>query len=661
MDEPFDLNKDTPEKKINNTPPESAETQQISGDTPPVDRSPETEYINQSGVRTVSGDTPPPVGLSPETEDINQPGVRTVSGDTPPVGRNPEAEYINQSGVRTVSGDTPPVGRSPETEDINQSGVRTVSGDTPPVGRSPETEDINQSGVRTVSGDTPPPSVVSLEGRKVELEKKISEEIERQPDAARPDAVYGAAYPAADQSKLPISNGAKAYIILISGLVVVFLIAFILECSRAYSENGIFGGGLDRFIDTDFSAYDPFSDDDKADEKDKDSDEKKNPFSGLLPFDFDDSDVPFDFSDSDEAEETDHDKPSAPADSGIKAAPDAESVLDLYSADLEVNDQPGDIDTAEYTAAKAYKKVSDSVVNVVVYSSADKIGDSNYKSGTGSGIIATKNGYIITNSHVIEDSKDTGVEIITTSGEHYAATTVGFDTRTDLAVVKIDAEDLKPVEFVNSDQLEVGQDAIAVGNPGGVAYSNSLTKGCVSALNRTVPSNTLVSYIQTDAAINPGNSGGPLLNSAGQVMGITTIKIASTDYEGMGFAIPSNTTIEIANSLIAEGFVEGRVRLGIIGSVYMAGAADDITGIKVEAVQSDSPLKATEIKDGDVITAINGVSVPDFTTLYSQLGKYSPGDKVKLSIYRPPTPGDAGKEFEVEIELLADTGDALPE
>lgn len=535
--------------------------------------------------------------------------------------------------------------------------------------------------------ETELPAEMSLEGRKSQLEEKVSAQLEKAPETvssaaafneppktSAPTSVYGyygtGSYPTAAPSALPqkkpkMASGAKSYIIVVAGLLVVFLFGFILECVRAYDENGLFGGDLERFVDTDF---DPFGKEDSDEEEDEEDDDSF----GLFPFNFGDDGVielpedPDDFEGNDTEEDEDEDPAADGEDSEadtdvvsdeIKAAPDPKTVVNEKAAAIVAEDQPKDIDSADYTARKAYKKVKDSVVNVVVYAKSNVVGQESYEQGTGTGIIISEDGYIITNSHVIEDNKDVGVEIITTDGERYEAVIVGFDSRTDLAVLKIDADGLTPAEFVNSDQIEVGQDAIAVGNPGGSAYTNSLTRGCVSALNRTVPSNTLVTYIQTDAAINPGNSGGPLLNSAGQVMGVTTIKIANTDYEGMGFAIPSNTVIEIANSVITKGYVEGRVRLGIMATVYTGGTAKGIYGIEVLEIQPDSPLKDTKIREGDVIQEIDGEPVSDFSALYSRLGEYEPDSVVKLKIYRPPSPGSSGTTFEVETTLVADEGD----
>ena len=508
-----------------------------------------------------------------------------------------------------------------------------------------------------------PAAEISLEGRKLQLEKKVSEQLAEDTAPANTGAAQAApvgaaavhapaSYAAPAAAKPKMSNAARAYLIVIVGVLTVFIIGFALECARAYRANGIFGGDLDRFLDSD-NLY-SFG---NSDSDDKGTDSEKKPFGGFFSFDQDsDSDTAQSDSDSSEKPATDSES-KVILDSDVKPAPDTDSIIDPMSANLVPNDQPDDIDSTEYTVRKVYKDVSGSVVSVVTYYDCDHVGNKEYKTGSGSGIILTENGYIMTNSHVINDSASTGVEIVTTDGKRYAAACVGFDTRTDLAVVKIDADGLTPVTFVDSNQLEVGQDAIAIGSPGGLAYSNSLTKGVVSALNRTVPTNKLVSYIQTDAAINPGNSGGPLLNSAGQVMGIATIKIANTDYEGMGFAIPSNTAIAVANSLIMNGFVRGRVRIGIIGTVYTSGMAEGITGIKIESIEGDSPLNDTEVKPGDVITSLDGISTPNFTVLYSVLGEHTAGDKVTLSIYRPPTPGNAEKRFEVEIKVISDEGD----
>lgn len=547
-----------------------------------------------------------------------------------------------------------------ETESAPETKI-TLEKATPPAVATETAVTDEPKGAEITETDEDAPAELSLEGRKAQLEEKISAEIGRtdaptaQPPVPSPysPSPYGApVVPNGRKEKTP--SGAKAYITVIVGLIIVFTAVFAVECVRAYNSNGFFGGSLDDILSgnmPDGSTFDPFGRD-----SDKDGDS-----SGFRLFPFTDGSDDDDDSDSDYMLDGSDSMVYAPDDdaAGTVTAPDLATVIDPNAAKLKAEDQPDDIDSAEYTARKAYKRVSKSVVTVVVYSGGnDTIGNSAYKEGTGSGIIVSEDGYIITNSHVIEDSSDYGVEILF-DDKSYAAAIVGFDSRTDLAVLKISAKGLTPAEFMNSDQLEIGQDALAVGNPGGVEYSNSLTRGCVSAVNRTVRSNTVVSYIQTDAAINPGNSGGPLLNSAGQVMGITTIKIADTDYEGMGFAIPSNTVIEIANDLISKGYVAGRVKLGILAkeyNTYDPSEKTDIRGIEIVEINDGSPLLDTDVQSGDIITHIDGESVTTFSKLYSILGEHEAGDEVTLSLYRPTSTGNASKKYKVTVKLAADEG-----
>jgi len=453
---------------------------------------------------------------------------------------------------------------------------------------------------------------------------------------------------AAQPAKENVSTGLKSYLIIVISITIIFILGFAYECVRTYNTDGIFGGAnglfgkdFDKYLDTDYDFGFKFNekDDEKGSDKDNSGSSKNEKDSDTDAFDF-----------IDNGSDEDDDSKS------LKAAPDKESVVDKNSAQIIAADQPENIDSAEYTTMNAFKKVENAVVNVVVFDG--EIGETQNAVGTGSGIIVTEDGYIVTNSHVINDSNNYSVEIVTTEGNMYAAAIVGYDTRTDLAVLKIDGENLTAVEFVNSDQIKVGQDAIAVGNPGGMNYSNSVTRGCVSALNRTVSSNRLVPYIQTDAAINPGNSGGPLLNSAGQVMGINTIKIANSDYEGMGFAISSNTVVKIANDLIGNGYVSNRVRLGIVGTETTKNSVAGMPeGILINDFSDDSTFKKTAAKKGDIITAINGKNVKSFAELFSELDNYSPGDSVKITLYRSSIIGSESNYFDVTVELLADNGE----
>lgn len=344
---------------------------------------------------------------------------------------------------------------------------------------------------------------------------------------------------------------------------------------------------------------------------------------------------------------------AAPSDTGVN--PDGPSIT--------LKAQPKDIDDSnKYDSKTAYKKINPSVVAVITeQGSAVENGVSGTKTSQGTGIIISEDGYVVTNSHVIGDSKKYTVKVAFSEEEEYKATVVGYDTRTDLAVLKIDAgKKLTPAEFADSGEVEVGQDVAAIGNPGGINFSNSLTRGIISALNRKVDDSS-VGFLQTDAAINPGNSGGPLVNLAGQVIGINTIKIVDTEYEGMGFAIPSQSVKEVADDIISRGYVSGRVRIGITGMAItkLTAQANGVpTGILIDEFTDDSPLPKQGVKKNDIITKIDGVEVTGFSRFYSELAEHEPGDEVTLTIYRiPEKQGGEGKTFDVKIKLLEDKGE----
>lgn len=308
-------------------------------------------------------------------------------------------------------------------------------------------------------------------------------------------------------------------------------------------------------------------------------------------------------------------------------------------------------------ANRAYENASPSIVCITSYKAGTDYALT--QSGEGSGIIITDDGYIATNSHVVDDSKETGVMITLSDGTQYLGTVIGIDKKTDLAVIKIDADNLKAAQFFDSDSLYVGQDAYAIGNPGGSKFSNSLTKGTVSALNRIV-STGYVKYIQTDAAINPGNSGGALINEDGQVIGMNTIKLVGTDYEGMGFAIPSNQVIEIINKLIKYGYVNDRGTLGIEGTnctLYQSRMNNVPQGVVITKINSDSPLSDSEVMEKDIITAINGISITNFTEFIDELSKFKPNDTITLTLFRVPNVRNAKPySFTVSVQLMDDSG-----
>ena len=308
------------------------------------------------------------------------------------------------------------------------------------------------------------------------------------------------------------------------------------------------------------------------------------------------------------------------------------------------------------TAQQVYAQCSSSIVGVLTYNSSQGLASTS--TAQGSGIIISEDGYIITNSHVTGNSSNYMVTVVTNDQKEYPAKVIGFDTRTDIAVIKIDAKGLKAAQFGNSDQLQVGEWVLAIGNPGGLEFSNSLTRGSVSAVNRVVASaNSQVKYIQTDAAINPGNSGGALLNMYGQVIGINSAKI--TDYEGIGFSIPSNTAKTIVDDIIKKGYVSGRVKMGISVralSAYEAQANDVPQGLLISEISSDSNATERGLVVGDIITKFDNVSTSTTSALYTELGKHKPGDTVTITVYRLSNVSRTYSSLDLKVTLIEDKG-----
>lgn len=275
--------------------------------------------------------------------------------------------------------------------------------------------------------------------------------------------------------------------------------------------------------------------------------------------------------------------------------------------------------------------------------------------GEGSGIIASADGYIITNHHVVEGA--TSLKVIDYNGKTYEAKLIGSDSVTDLAVIKIEAEGLQAAEFGSSADLQIGDTVVAAGNPGGMEFSFSTTVGYVSALNRSVTNSTTgytMDCIQTDAAVNPGNSGGALVNVYGQVVGIVSSKIVSEAYEGLSFAIPIDSAQSVISDLKAYGYVKDRAVLGITG-----GYIDNITarfygissGWYVESVSNESVSDAG-LQQGDVITEIDGTAVTSSSVLSAAIAAKKPGDTVTLTVSRALT----GKTFTADVTLMESTG-----
>ena len=258
------------------------------------------------------------------------------------------------------------------------------------------------------------------------------------------------------------------------------------------------------------------------------------------------------------------------------------------------------------------------------------------KMSCASGIVMSKDGYIITNRHcVVDEATNTPyskIKITLNNGTVYEnVKIIGADASTDLAVLKIDADNLQIPIFGDPSNLQLGDKVVAIGNGGGLGLS--VTQGIVSALARDVYQDAgyAIKCLQIDAAINPGNSGGPLFNAAGQVVAINSAKIVAEEYEGLGFAIPIDEAKKIIDELINHGYVRGRVSLGITGYTYKDAYYQ---GYLINSINSDSSLKNTKAQSGDLITKIDGVAIENYSQLRSVLSKHKIGDKVILTLAR---------------------------
>ena len=295
------------------------------------------------------------------------------------------------------------------------------------------------------------------------------------------------------------------------------------------------------------------------------------------------------------------------------------------------------------TVKQISQKVRNSVVGVTGQSA-----ESFSASSVGSGIIMSADGYIITNNHVIEGM--TTISVVLDDGTTYPARLIGSDARTDLAVIKVEAKDLHAAEFGDSDKLEQGDPAIAIGNPAGLQLQNTVTSGIISAINRDIViEDRTMTLIQTDASINPGNSGGPLVNEFGQVIGINTVKVGISYYEGLGFAIPINTAKPIIDELISNGYIKGRPSIGINGQSI--GARDAAfyglpEGLYVEYVHPYSDAFRKGLRRGDVITKMNGTKLSSTAEIKKIRDNFKAGDEVTLSVYRN------GREEDLKIVLM---------
>ncbi len=309
-----------------------------------------------------------------------------------------------------------------------------------------------------------------------------------------------------------------------------------------------------------------------------------------------------------------------------------------------------DSESGVLTIPEIADKVKPSVVGISVSTSSAK--------SIGTGIIMTSDGYIATNAHVVEDAEE--VSVIMLDGSEHGAKIIGKDELSDLAVVKIEGGDYPAAEFGSSDELIVGELAVAIGTPSGLELAGTVTSGIISAINRDIKIydeltgafKKTMTLIQTSASINKGNSGGPLINEKGQVIGINTLKLAN-DYDGIGFAIPIDGALEILNRIIETGeditdnntsIAKKRAIIGISGGAVSKGNQFAVSGVYVSEI-SDGYDAANHLQIGDIIIGINGYEVLSVADISNVISDMTAGDTVELKVYRK------GLIFDVEVEL----------
>ncbi len=277
-------------------------------------------------------------------------------------------------------------------------------------------------------------------------------------------------------------------------------------------------------------------------------------------------------------------------------------------------------------------------------------------SSTGTGVILSQDGYIVTNAHVVEGAGAVSVQL--TDNQVFPARIVGFDEITDLAVLLINAQGLTPAQFGDSLQLRVGDTVVAIGDPLGVEFRGTYTNGIVSAINRDVDvDGRTMTLIQTNAALNSGNSGGPLINCYGQVIGINTMNIGaftdSAGVEGLGFAIPSATVKEIVDQLVTQGYVSGRPTLGLEGeslSSFYQHYYRMPAGLFLTYVNPASDAAKKGIEDGDILLYLGKTRITSMEEMNAAIFEYEIGDTLEAIIYR------SGQQYRVELTLTEDKG-----
>ncbi len=312
---------------------------------------------------------------------------------------------------------------------------------------------------------------------------------------------------------------------------------------------------------------------------------------------------------------------------------------------VQLNPVPGQVDNVPQAGGLGLQDIYQKNIPSVVSISCTLSGGT----GSGTGVVLSENGYLVTNAHVVDEARE--IQVLLTDGRTLAAHLVGADSLSDLAVLYVDAADLIPAEFGDSTQLRVGDAVVAIGDPLGVSLRGTMTDGIVSAINRDVETGgRTMTLIQTNAALNSGNSGGPLINCHGQVIGINTMKIGmfadDAGVEGLGFAIPSAVVKEIVDQLISQGYVSGRPSLELEGewvSSFNQQFRRMPAGLYVTTAPENSLIRAK-----DILMYIDGVRVTKQDELNSVLYAHQAGDSVTLILYRD------GRQYSVDITLTED-------
>ena len=327
---------------------------------------------------------------------------------------------------------------------------------------------------------------------------------------------------------------------------------------------------------------------------------------------------------------------------------------DIPAADPDVislNPSPASVPNIPQNEGLSLQDIYDKSIGSVVSISASGRSDS-----TGTGVVLTRSGYIVTNAHVVEGA--TSIGVLLSDQRKFQATLVGADQISDLAVLHIQAEDLLPAEFGDSGALRVGDSVVAIGDPLGMELRGTMTNGIVSAINRGLSTGgRTLTLIQTNAALNSGNSGGPLINCYGQVVGINTLKIggfsSDTTVEGLGFAIPSTTVKEIVDQLIRQGYVSGRPSLGFVGesvSSFYQYYYRLPAGLYITQLDPESDAAAKGLVEGDILLSIDDARIFTPEELTAALSQKNVGDSVRIIIFR------SGRQYSADITLQEHKG-----